>query len=353
LAQGTDGNFYGMTTGGGAYNYGGVFKMTPAGALTNMYSFTGGTDGYNPYGALVQGTDGDFYGVTRRNVIDDVQFDGTIFRFSTNGALTTLYSINPLYAGDGEYPFAGLIEGADGNFYGTTLYSESTVNGTVFSITSAGVYTTLATFNGFDDGAQPKAAMVQDADGNFYGTTTIGGPYGKGSIFRLSITSAPQITIQPSNQTAFAGTSAQFNVAVFGASPLSYQWQKNGGDLTDGGRVTGAASRLLTVNNMTANDAGTYSVIVSNALGTVTSSGAVLTVIGPVVFQSVAQSGGMFAFTWIAAPGQLYQVQSITDLDSANWINVGSVITATNTSQSASYVIGSASQQFYRVLLLP
>jgi uncharacterized repeat protein (TIGR03803 family) len=259
-----------------------------------------------------------------------------------------------LYNDDGEYPFAGLIEGADGNFYGTTLYSESTINGTVFRITSAGAYTTLTTFNGSDDGAQPKAAMVQDAEGNLYGTTTAGGPYGKGAIFRLSITSAPQITVQPSNQSVFTGTIARFNVAVFGASPLTYKWRKNAGDLTDGGRVSGAASRALTVNNVTANDAGTYSVIVSNALGSVTSAGAVLTVTGePPVFQSVAQGGGMLAFTWSAAPAQLYQVQSTTNLASADWTNVGGVITAATASASASYPIGSASQQFYRVLLLP
>jgi uncharacterized repeat protein (TIGR03803 family) len=351
LAQGTDGNFYGMTTAGGADANGGVFKMTPGGALTNMYSFTGGTDGYDPYGALVQGTDGNFYGVTRRNVLDGYRFDGTIFTFSTNGALTTLYTLNPLY-GDGQYPFAGLIQGADGNFYGTTLY-DTTTNGTVFRITPDGLYTDLATFNGSDDGAQPKAAMVQDAEGNFYGTTTVGGPYGKGSVFRLSITSAPQITLQPSNQTVFLGTRVQFTVAVFGASPLSYQWQKNGGDLTDGGRVSGSASRILTVNTITASDAGTYSVIVTNALGSVTSSGAVLTVAAAApVFQSVAQGGGMLTFTWSTVPAQLYQVQSTTNLASADWINIGGVIIATNTSLSESYAIGSPSQQFYRVLLL-
>ncbi len=347
LAQGTDGSFYGLTTAGGAHNYGGVFRMTPAGALTNLYSFTGGTDGYNPYGALAQGTDGYFYGVTRRNVLDGLQFDGTIFRFSTNGALTTLYILNPLYHGDGEYPFAGLIQGADGNFYGTTLYSESAINGTVFSVTPDGVYTNLTVFNGSDDGEQPKAALVQDAEGNFYGTTTLGGPYGKGAIFRLTITSAPQITIQPSNQTALSGSSAQFYVAVFGASPLTYQWQKNGADLTNG-------SRILTVNNIKDGDAGTYSVIVSNALGSVTSSGAVLTVVeGAPVFQSVTQGGGLLAFTWSAAPAQRYQVQSATDLDSANWVNLGAVITATNATAGASDAIGSASQKFYRVLLLP
>ncbi|HEX4120441.1 MAG TPA: choice-of-anchor tandem repeat GloVer-containing protein, partial [Verrucomicrobiae bacterium] len=353
LARGTDGNFYATTTAGCAHNYGGVFRMTPDGALTNLYSFTGTADGYNPYGALVQGTDGFFYGVTRRNVIANLPFYGTIFKFSTNGTLTTLYANNPSITGDGEYPFAGLIQGADGNFYGTTLYGSSTMNGTVFRVTAAGDYATLTTFNGSDDGAQSKAAMVQDAEGNFYGTTTAGGPYGKGSIFRLSITSAPQITLQPSNQTALIGSVAQFSVSVFGASPLGYQWQKNGGNVMDDGRIVGAASRILTINDVSANDAGTYSVIVSNGLGSVVSSDAVLTVAGPPVLQSVVTGAGTLAFTWSAATGESYEVQTTTNLASTNWLDLGGIMTATNTNMSGSFGIGSNSQQFYRVLLLP
>jgi uncharacterized repeat protein (TIGR03803 family) len=353
LAQGMDGNFYGLTTGGGANGYGGVFRMTPAGALTNLYSFTGGTDGYNPIGALALGTDGNFSGVTRRNVIDNVGFVGTIFKVSTNGTLTTLYALNPLYNGDGEYPFAGLLEGADGNFYGTTLYSDSTVNGTLFRVTSAGAFTTLTVFNGSDDGEQPKAALVQDAEGNFYGTTAVGGLYGKGSIFRLTITSAPQITVQPSDQVAVLGGGAQFSVAVFGASPLNFRWQKNGLNLTNAGNISGAASRILTVNNITTNDFATYSVTVSNALGSVASSGATLTLLGPPVLQSAAQAGGMITFTWSAATGQSYQVQTTTNLSSAIWADAGGAVTATSSSSSASYAIGTNAQQFYRILLLP
>src|ERR1019366_9225241 len=76
LALGRDGNFYGMTAGGGAYGHGTVFKMTPGGSLTNLYSFTGGADGYAPSGQLAQGTDGNFYGVTRRNTISGFSFYG-------------------------------------------------------------------------------------------------------------------------------------------------------------------------------------------------------------------------------------------------------------------------------------
>jgi hypothetical protein len=79
---------------------------------------------------------------------------------------------------------------------------------------------------------------------------------------------------------------------------LTWQWRKNGVNLTDGGHVAGSASRILTVNNISMNDAAAYAVVVGNALGSVTSSNATLTVIGPPVLESVAQGGGMLVFTW-------------------------------------------------------
>ncbi len=354
LTAGPDGNLYGLTTAGAEHGYGGIFRMTLSGALTNLYSFTGEADGYNPYGALALGTDGSFYGVTRRNTFQDIPFDGTIFKFSPNAGLTTLYTLNPLYNFDGEYPFAGLVQGADGNFYGTTLYSDSTLNGTVFGVSTSGDFVTLTTLNGSDDGAQPKAAMVQDSQGNLYGTTTAGGPYGKGSIFRISITSPPEIIAEPSNQVVFAGGHAQFSVGVFGASPLTYQWLKNGGVLSDNTRVSGSTSRVLTVNNVTDADAGTFTVTVSDALGTVTSLGATLTVLsGLPVIQTATRTDGSLSFTWTAVSGITYQVQTTTDLQSGGWVNVGSVINATNETLSASFPVESASVQFYRVVLLP
>ena len=353
LVQAADGNLYGMTAGGGAHNYGGIFRMTPSGALTNIYFFTGGTNGYNPAGALVQAADGDFYGVTKRNTLDGLAFYGTIFKVSTNGAFTTLYTLNPFVNGDGAYPFAGLIQAADGNFYGTTYLGGANSDGTVFRITSDGTFTTLASFDGADDGSQPEAALVQGPDGAFYGTTTAGGPYGKGTIFRLAITSAPQITMQPSNQTVMTGASANFSVAVFGAPPLIFQWQFNGTNLTDGGGITGSASRILTLANTTLTEAGTYSVVISDTLGSVASAPATLTVEPSLVFQSAAQSNGLLTLIWSAIPGGQYQVQSTTNLAPANWINIGSALTASNATLSASYEIASSPQQFYRVLLMP
>jgi uncharacterized repeat protein (TIGR03803 family) len=365
LALGTDGNFYGMTGTGKEITtiHGNVFKMTPDGLLTNLYSFTGGADGYSPVGQLAQGTDGNFYGVTKFNYIEGNLFYGTIFKITPGGALTTLYSLNGfVILTDGAIPDAGLIQGSDGNFYGTTLegfdidfdgviYNNS--HGTVFQITPSGTLTTLTAFNGSDDGAYPEAALVEGSDGSLYGTTTSGGPGGQGTIFRITFTSAPQITTQPASQTNVAGGSASFNVTVFGAPQLFYQWQENGTNLADGGNVSGSAARVLTLNNITPANAATYSVIVSNALGSVTSSGALLTVVEQPVFQTAAQIGGMIAFTWSATPGQAYQLLCTTNLSPAVWTNFGGAVTATNTIMGASDGIVTNGQKFYRVVMSP
>ena len=116
LVQGSDGNFYGTTYGGGTNGgYGTVFKISTNGALTTLYSFTGGNDGANPDAGLVQGSDGNFYGTTYGGGTNGA---GTVFKISTNGALTSLYSFTG--GNDGANPYAGLVQGSDGYFYGTT-----------------------------------------------------------------------------------------------------------------------------------------------------------------------------------------------------------------------------------------
>ena len=102
----------GGTNGG----YGTVFKISTNGALTTLYSFTGGNDGAIPHAGLVQGSDGNFYGTTYGGGTNG--YDGTVFKISTNGALTTLYSFTG--GNDGANPEAGLVQGSDGYFYGTT-----------------------------------------------------------------------------------------------------------------------------------------------------------------------------------------------------------------------------------------
>jgi uncharacterized repeat protein (TIGR03803 family) len=178
LIQATDGNFYGTTFNGGNGHFGTVFKITAGGALATLHSFTN-TDGANPYAGLVQATDGSLYGTTPFGA----HGWGTVFRITSNGALATLYSFTN--GTDGANPFAGLIQATDGSFYGTTFAGGPSNAGTVFSITTGGRLSTLHSFDGID-GAAPYAVLVQAVDGNFYGTAWENGEYSSGTVFKIT-----------------------------------------------------------------------------------------------------------------------------------------------------------------------
>jgi uncharacterized repeat protein (TIGR03803 family) len=177
LVQGTDGNFYGTAANGGSANDGTVFKMTPAGILTPLASFSG-ANGANPYAGLVQGSDGNFYGTTQSGGSSNV---GTVFRMTPAGVLTSLVSFN---SANGSFPYANLVQYSDGNFYGTTVNGGSFSAGTVFKITPAGVLTTLVSFN-TTNGKAPTASLARGSDGNFYGTTEAGGS-SDGTVFKMT-----------------------------------------------------------------------------------------------------------------------------------------------------------------------
>ena len=184
LVQGTDGNFYGATSGSMA-NLGTVFRLTPGGTLTTLHIFSTFTDGNAPEAALVQGRDGNFYGTTYGGGSADGS--GTVFRVTPDGTLTTLHSFDST---EGIAPSAALIQGRDGNFYGTTYGNYYNVgdppsSGTVFKITPDGTLTTLHQFT-HGDGAGPAAALLQADDGSLYGTTTHGGINADGTIFRVT-----------------------------------------------------------------------------------------------------------------------------------------------------------------------
>ena len=200
LVLGTDGNFYGTTYNGGATGAcgisgcGTVFKITPAGALSTLYLFcnrrTVCGDGSLPTGSLIEGSDGYLYGTTQDGGTGpSCPFSygggcGTVFKLSTAGKLTTLHSF---LMSDGATPWAGLVQGSDGNFYGTTSEQESG-SGTVFKITASGAFTSLYTFcteANCADGKTPYSGLVQGADGSFYGTTFEGGDTNWGTAFKI------------------------------------------------------------------------------------------------------------------------------------------------------------------------
>ncbi len=273
LLQGADGNFYGTAEDGGTNgDWGTVFRTTSAGVVTPLVSFSY-TNGGIPVAGLVQDTDGTFYGTTYYGGTNGA---GSVFKMADDGTLTSLYSFSG--DADGSNPFGGLLLSRDGNLYGTTESGGTYGAGTVFRMSPDGTLVTLASFDQYQ-GANPEGVLVQGADGNLYGTTPNGGQANEGAIFRLTINSSLQITRQPQTQLAFLGDSVYFSVATFGSLPVSYQWRKNGQNLADAGSLSGSSTRTLLLTNITGADAANYSVVVSNASGTVTSANARLEII--------------------------------------------------------------------------
>jgi len=179
LVQGNDGNLYGTTAYGGSGNNGTVFRVTTNGLSTTLVWFNG-TNGSHPMAGLVQGSDGNFYGTTDCGGANEN--NGTVFQMTPTGVLTTLVSLN---GSNGSHPYAGLVQGSDGNFYGTTAWGGTYGFGTVFQMTPGGALTTLVSFNGAD-GCAPLAPLVQGTDGNFYGTVSGDSGNGFGSVFQVT-----------------------------------------------------------------------------------------------------------------------------------------------------------------------
>src|SRR5208282_988764 len=181
LILGSDGNYYGTTSGGGAVNAGTFFVMTPSGTLTTLYTFTGGDDGAAPYGGLIPTLDGNFYGTTWTGGAN--QF-GTVFTFTPNGTLTTLHTFDNT---DGSYPYAGLVQLDGGDFYGVTEEGGTYNYGTVFKINLSGKLTTLYSFSGGLDGDTPVSTLIRATDGNLYGTASYDGLYPNfGTVFEIT-----------------------------------------------------------------------------------------------------------------------------------------------------------------------
>ncbi len=196
LVLATDANFYGTTPFGGARQQGTVFKISSQGDFTLLHSLAY-EQGRYPYGGLVQATDGDFYGTTERYG----RHGGTIFKMTRDGHLATLYNFcSQNNCSDGEYPYAALIQATDGNFYGTAQYGGNSNHdcgglgcGTIFKITPSGSFTTLYTFcsqTNCADGAVPLAGLVQAAGGDFYGTSSVGGSADEGTVFKITSSGA-------------------------------------------------------------------------------------------------------------------------------------------------------------------
>jgi uncharacterized repeat protein (TIGR03803 family) len=181
LCAGQDGNLYGTTTRWGTNGDNGtVFEVTTNGLLTPLVSFAN-TNGSDPQAGLTQGSDGNFYGTTVVGGTSGIY--GTVFKVTTNGLLTLLASFTNA---NGAFPYSGLTLGNDGNFYGTTYFGGSNSVGTIFRVTTNGALTSLVSFN-ITNGSSPHAGLMLGSDGNFYGTTSSGGTNGGyGTIFKMT-----------------------------------------------------------------------------------------------------------------------------------------------------------------------
>jgi len=194
------GNLYGTTVDGGTSSNcidrcGTVFKVDTSGNETVLYSFTGPPDGAHPWSGLIMDKEGNLYGTTSGGGTSSNCSGGcgTVFKLDSSGNETVLHSFTDS-DGDGASPFAALIMDKKGNLYGTTYTGGAASNscfpgflgcGTVFKLDASGNETVLYSFTGRSDGGLPFADLIMDKKGNLYGTTSIGGTYFSGTVFKF------------------------------------------------------------------------------------------------------------------------------------------------------------------------
>jgi uncharacterized repeat protein (TIGR03803 family) len=185
LVEGPDGRFYGTTTRGGALELGTAFVFDVSGTLVQLHDFTGGSDGAYP-GSLILASDGNLYGVTFQGGASNL---GTVYRLSPDGALMTLHEFA---IGEGALPSARLLQASDGNLYGVTSAGGADGNGTAFRMDPAGNLSTIHEFEYVTEGADPRE-LIQAPDGSLLGTTCGGGSTLAGTVFRMD--SAGTVTV--------------------------------------------------------------------------------------------------------------------------------------------------------------
>ncbi|HXI71145.1 MAG TPA: choice-of-anchor tandem repeat GloVer-containing protein [Verrucomicrobiae bacterium] len=363
LIQGSDGCFYSTAYQGGISNYGTIFKVTADGAITNLFAFPSKTNAY-PKAGLMQASNGIFYGTTFIGGTNGG--NGTVFQITSNGAFRTILSFNNT---NGAFPLCGLIQASDGNIYGTTSGGLTNVSfyGTVFKLTTNGILTTLVSFDG-TNGAYPYAGLIQAQDGTLYGTTRNGGTNGDyGTVFKLT-TNGNFSTLISFGNTNGANPAAAL---VQGGDGDFYGTTEYGGTNGPGfGTIfklstNGVLTTLFSFNN--SNGAFPIAALVQGSdgdfYGTTSAGGTsgsnngfifrlAITAISPPVIQTVDENAGVLSFTWSAVSNLMYQPQYSTNLASSGWFNLGSVLTASNSSLTASDPATNL-HRFYRVLLLP
>lgn len=260
LIEGSDRNLYGVTNFGGAFGYGTVFKISPTtGTLTTLHSFNL-TDGSNVYAGLIQGRDGMLYGTT---LYGGVYGNGTVFQISTNGSVfNVLHNFN---VSDGQNPFSTLLQGSDGMLYGTTSGGGDYNYGMVFNLSTDGsVFNSLHSFGVFD-GSDPSSGVVEGPDGNLYGTTFFGSVWGYGTVYRLNTLLPLVSSFSPTSGSASAGTTVTVKGVNLGSA----------GAVTIAGVSQTILSKTATSVKFRLNAStpvGIYPIVVTTPNGTATSA---------------------------------------------------------------------------------
>jgi uncharacterized repeat protein (TIGR03803 family) len=223
-----------------------AFADSPGVVVTNLYSFAGYPDGSAPYG-LVQGGDGHFYGTTALGGTND---NGTVFRISAGGAFTQFYAFSG--GADGFRPVGRLAKGSDGYLYGATMHSGSYFGtGTLFRISAIGAFTSLHSFNGWTDGQNPVAGLVEGGDGYFYGTTRFGGEGGSGTVFRLSI--LPPAPVFQTFSLTRSAINMSWSTEVGASYQVQYVTELNSTNWTSLGSPLSAAGPTLSATDSVTN----------------------------------------------------------------------------------------------------
>ena len=207
LLQASDGNLYGTTSST-------IYRANRNGDVTVLHTFSGFDEGYDPIGSLVQASDGNLYGTTSLGGSNGF---GTIFRIGLSGAFATIHAFDQQ---DGANPEAGLMQASDGYLYGTTIFGGGIAGqfGTIFKTDLNGNLSTICGFAGGSQGSYPQAALLQGVDGNLYGTA--------GVVFRLILANFAATRVTPSSGDASGGTRVQ----IFGAGfTVNTQAQIGGG----------------------------------------------------------------------------------------------------------------------------
>jgi len=324
LTLGPDGNLYGVTQSGGSHSAGTVFKVTPSGSLTNLYHFgSHPADGAGPQTTMTLGPDGNLYGITTLTSLTPFNNDGTIFKITTNGTLTTLINWDFYNGGN---PVGSLTLGPDGAFYSTTYLGDNTdgsINkGIVYSLAANGVFTVLAQFDG-SNGAYPVCGLTLGPDNNLYGGATGGGAYGNGTVYKLGL--SPIFVSHPASQSVVIGNPATFSCNMFGTAPFAFQWRSNSVPMAG---ATGGSLNLPHVFYQ-ANNAQ-FQVVVTNSYGSATSHVANLSVVlQPNCSAVLNNGGGNYTVVVGSFPSSLNHLWATTNL-SSSWQQIAPITTDAN-----------------------